>query len=138
MKVLKKIKSNASITILILFITVGLSAQSTIGVPMPPFKTPAFSNFPMIHFDLNRQIIEVNPFIYTDTYIRPAAFNSPLLDNVLTAFAEINQFNQSPMPFFCKIEFQMEQASGFPVRFRLGDVNFVDRLESKKDWELGN
>ncbi|MEM9884928.1 MAG: hypothetical protein AAF849_03480 [Bacteroidota bacterium] len=33
--------------------------------------------------------------------------------------------------FFCKVEIKMEQKTQFPVRFRLGSVDYVDRLEGK-------
>lgn len=35
------------------------------------------------------------------------------------------------MPFFCHIEHNLAKTSGFPVKFRLGDVNYVDKLENK-------
>lgn len=35
--------------------------------------------------------------------------------------------------FFCRLELKIEHATGFPVRFRLGDVEYVDRLEGKRD-----
>ena len=48
---------------------------------------------------------------------------------------------QKPMPhawrysdlaFFCKMEVKMEKATRFPIKFRLGDVQYVDRLEGKR------
>ncbi len=36
------------------------------------------------------------------------------------------------LAFFCKIEVKMEKAAKFPVKFRLGDVQYVDRLEGKR------
>lgn len=47
---------------------------------------------------------------------------------------------QEPMPkawqykdlaFFCKMEVKMEKAARFPIKFRLGDVPYVERLEGK-------
>ncbi len=40
----------------------------------------------------------------------------------------------SDLAFFCKIEVKMEKAVRFPVKFRLGDVGYVDRLEGKRAW----
>lgn len=38
--------------------------------------------------------------------------------------------------FFCRLEVQIEQRTRFPVRFRLGDVQYVDYLEGKRPlWE---
>ncbi len=36
------------------------------------------------------------------------------------------------LPIFCKIEVKMEQAVRFPVKIRLGEVEYVDRLEGKR------
>lgn len=34
-------------------------------------------------------------------------------------------------PFFCRIESALEKKSRIPVRFRLGSVDYVNRLEGK-------
>ncbi len=44
-------------------------------------------------------------------------------------FPKIYTFNN--LAFFCKVEVKLEKATKFPVKFRLGDVNYVDRLEGK-------
>lgn len=41
---------------------------------------------------------------------------------------------QAPMPFFCRIEHRMGQQMALPLKFRLGDVPYVDRLEGKRRW----
>lgn len=38
------------------------------------------------------------------------------------------------LALFCKLEVKMEKATRFPVKFRLGDVEYVDRLEGKRAW----
>lgn len=38
----------------------------------------------------------------------------------------------SDLAFFCKIEVKMEKAVRFPIKFRLGDVQYVDQLEGKR------
>ena len=138
MKVLKRTKHSITVLGLILFASSNLFAQSKIGIKLPPYKTPSFDFIKTSNFSLDNTTLKVDESIFIDTYSEPIPFNSPILNEVLTTFAIVNQFNQSAMPFFCKMEFQMEQAARFPVKIRLGDVNFVDRLESKKDWELGN
>ncbi|GJM33008.1 MAG: hypothetical protein DHS20C18_20090 [Saprospiraceae bacterium] len=35
------------------------------------------------------------------------------------------------MAFFCRLEVKLENAVKFPIKFRLGDVQYVDRLEGK-------
>ncbi len=36
------------------------------------------------------------------------------------------------LALFCKIEVQLEEMSRIPVKFRLGSVDYVDQLESKR------
>lgn len=39
----------------------------------------------------------------------------------------------SHFAFFCRMELKLENATKLPIRFRLGDVDYVDRLEGKRD-----
>lgn len=38
----------------------------------------------------------------------------------------------SELAFFCKLEVKMEKATRFPIKFRIGDVQYVDQLEGKR------
>lgn len=40
-------------------------------------------------------------------------------------------YDYDQLGFFCKWEVRLEAAAQFPVKFRLGEVNYVDRLERK-------
>ena len=40
-------------------------------------------------------------------------------------------FSVEALPFFCKIEYKMGLNQKVPVKFRLGDVQYVDQLEGK-------
>ena len=40
-------------------------------------------------------------------------------------------YSYDDLAFFCKIEVQLENAVKFPVKFRLGSVDYVDYLEGK-------
>lgn len=40
-------------------------------------------------------------------------------------------YRYKDLAFFCRIEVQMEQAFKFPVKFRLGEVQYVERMEGK-------
>jgi len=41
-------------------------------------------------------------------------------------------FYATRLPFFCRQELRIEHATGIPVKFRLGSVQYVDYLERKK------
>ncbi len=110
-----------------------LHAQSKIGLKLPAYKAIPAPTFNMTHFSFEKKPFVLDKSFYLDPS-RPAAFNSPLVDDVLSVIAVVNNFNHNTMPFFCKIEYQMEQAARFPVKFRLGDVQYVDMLEGKTDY----
>lgn len=40
-------------------------------------------------------------------------------------------FGVETLPFFCKIEYKMGLNQKLPIKFRLGDVQYVDQLEGK-------
>jgi len=40
-------------------------------------------------------------------------------------------FYAKQLPFFCSKELQVQKKIGFPVKFRLGSVEYCDRLEGK-------
>jgi hypothetical protein len=49
----------------------------------------------------------------------------------------ISMFQNRPnyyesLPVFCKLEYKMGVANKLPVKFRLGDVEYVDMLEGKR------
>lgn len=41
-------------------------------------------------------------------------------------------YGYKDLAFFCKVEVKLEQAVRFPIKFRLGSVDYVDRLEGKE------
>jgi hypothetical protein len=43
-------------------------------------------------------------------------------------------YRYEDLAFFCRLEVKMEQALRFPVKFRLGDVPYVDWLEGKRKY----
>lgn len=42
-------------------------------------------------------------------------------------------YNYHELAFFCKLEVKMEKNAKLPIKVRLGDVDYVDWLEGKRD-----
>lgn len=42
-------------------------------------------------------------------------------------------YSYRELAFFCKLEVQLERRTSIPIKFRLGDVLYVDYLEGKRD-----
>ena len=53
-------------------------------------------------------------------------FNSPL-----TVSKMPKAYSYQDLGFFCKLEVQMEKRAKFPVKVRLGEVQYVERMEGK-------
>ncbi len=72
-------------------------------------------------------------------YLSKATAGPPSLEQVfLPSYAWPQYPGNTPLvysfrdlAFFCRLEVRMEKAVGFPVKFRLGDVQYVEQLEGK-------
>jgi hypothetical protein len=86
---------------------------------------------------------QTNFFPQKNYVIEPITFNTlsnidiyqpSLLTNSIiylnNAF-NISTYNYDDLAIFCKLEVKMEKASGIPIKFRLGEVNYVEKLEGK-------
>ena len=40
-------------------------------------------------------------------------------------------FSRAQLPFFCKLEYDWAKVAGLQVKFRLGDIDYVNKLEGK-------
>jgi len=58
-----------------------------------------------------------------------AKFNVELLEE--SSILEASKFSAASLPFFCKMEHQLQLKSRIPVRIRLGNVDYVNKMESK-------
>ena len=72
--------------------------------------------------------------ITSDTY-RPFTLStwsaSTTEQAVLADKVENKMLRKQHLPLFCNIEYKMEVASKIPVRFRLGSLDYVNKLEGK-------
>ncbi|MBR9922866.1 MAG: hypothetical protein GYB31_18720 [Bacteroidetes bacterium] len=82
--------------------------------------------------ELSNQLIQTAPFSTTS----PLFFFSLSANYNTTSVAP--QYSDplylpstKPHPFFCRLEWELEKEINIPVKFRLGDVQYVDKLEGK-------
>mgnify|MGYP000055886728 CR=1 FL=1 len=90
------------------------------------------------HFDFVTQIqgwdIALAPI--TEASLPPALLS--IIPQPLPKSTQLYQYNAADLAFFCRVEVKLERATKIPVRFRLGDVQYVDYLENKFDgWRYG-
>jgi len=67
----------------------------------------------------------------TQTIKKPVDQTYPALTTVFQTQTTPKIYSFEELAFFCKIEVELEKATGLPVKFRLGSVPYVDRLEGK-------
>lgn len=107
----------------LLFQITATVAQVGLKFEYPVEKSTLSLNFDNTIFDYNLSALKIN--INTDTGFR----NFSSLNQNFKPFPKIYSYHN--LAFFCKIEVKLEKAAKFPVKFRLGDVNYVDQLEGK-------
>lgn len=111
-----KIKNMRKIILLILVIFVCLNSKSqTIGLSMSDIKTPPQ------YLSLKKEKLRLKNDFTID--------NQQVVKNKLRPIPSI--FSVETLPFFCKIEYKLGLNNKLPVKFRLGDVQYVEELEGK-------
>lgn len=53
-------------------------------------------------------------------------------DSISSIKLNLTKHNVNNLPFFCKMEELWSISSGLNVRFRIGDLEYVNKLEGKK------
>ena len=96
-------------------------AQVGLNVDNPAEAPTLFVGFNKTIFDYNLSALIIN----TD----PGFQNFSTLNQNARSFPKIYSYHN--LAFFCKVEVKLEKAAKFPIKFRLGDVNYVDHLEGK-------
>ena len=106
------------IAFLLFFLAHSTTAQ-TVGLSLDKLKTSGKS-------------VGIPPQ-YSTVFLQKKAFKS--IDNQIVSdkkpLAVPCVFSVETLPFFCKIEYKMGLNQKLPVKFRLGDVQYVDQLEGK-------
>jgi hypothetical protein len=57
--------------------------------------------------------------------------NANLKPSINLSVTQPKAWCYADLAFFCKMEVKIERAARFPIKFRLGDVGYVDWLEGK-------
>lgn len=90
----------------------GKSIPELRQVTTPFFTTPYFTS--QLYF-----------LSFTSTSIKSSEPSFKQISNMPKAWA----FDE--LAFFCRMEVKMEKAAKFPVKFRLGEVQYVEKMEGK-------
>jgi len=77
---------------------------------------------------LFKSIEQRKSYIFAQYIERPLQNNNSKLKFTVL---KPNLFSKQELPIFCKMEFLIKQNSHIPVKIRLGDIEYVDMLESK-------
>ncbi len=106
--------------IVLIFLSSNLFCQNSIGVKYQPVKIelPHFGQMisPLRPSSFLLKQHDTNPNIYV------YAKSPPIMEKA---------YHFKDLALFCRLEVQMEKAAKFPVKFRLGEVQYVDRMEGK-------
>ncbi len=83
-----------------------------------------------------RQELQQQPLLFTSQPVFLSKYRFSFSDfnkNRQTSAPIPSYYDYDKLAFFCKVEVKLEKAVKLPIKFRLGDVEYVDRLEGKRE-----
>ena len=70
---------------------------------------------------------KINDLHFSVSCTNIALIKYPLVQNQISG-----NFYAKQLPFFCSKELQLQKAVGIPIKFRVGSVEYCDKLEGKR------
>ena len=84
--------------------------------------------------DIYSNILKINkaefPLNFNSIIIKESTEMPVFIDQKTIDFSAI-RFNCNELAPFCRLEWKMEKAVRFPIKFRIGEVQYVEQLEGK-------
>jgi hypothetical protein len=106
-----------------------LTTAQTVGLTIDKLKTPVLTSRGTPQYMASSDIPKIGKRVFLTN------LGSKYVDNQCISSDKPKQipsiFSVEALPFFCKIEYKMGLNKKLPVKFRLGDVQYVDELEGK-------
>ena len=119
----KRKKMKKWLNTILFFLLVFNAAQAQIGLKQNPLESE-FHHFSKSNIlSSHSNIYLLSPFLMVNYKINFTQNQS------FTSFPKIYDHNH--LAFFCKVEVKLEKAAKFPIKLRLGDVDYVNQLEGK-------
>jgi hypothetical protein len=116
-------------TAFLLLIFSTLTTAQTVGLTIDKLKTPVLTSRGTPQYMASSDIPKIGKRVFLTN------LGSKSVDNQCVSAEKPKQipsiFSVETLPFFCKIEYKMGLNKKLPVKFRLGDVQYVDELEGK-------
>ena len=82
-----------------------------------------------------RQTTQPTPTLNFWNQISLTSVSEKQKSQVLASPATFPQwYSENHLPFFCKMEVKMEKTFKFPVKVRLGEVQYVEKMEGKPNY----